>query len=62
VPDPLTARVLTWEAFEFTQDRDMLTYATEVMSSVAAFVDKVLDAFEANRPARAGGPPSPSPG
>ena len=62
VPDPLTARVLTWEAFEFTQDRDMLTYATEVMSSVAAFVEKVLEAFEVNRPARVGGPPSSSPG
>lgn len=56
VPDPLTARILTWEVFEFTQDRDMLTYATEVMESIAEFVDKVVGAFEANRPARVGGP------
>jgi hypothetical protein len=57
VPDPLTVRILTWEVFEFTQDRDMLTYATEVMESIAIFVDKVIGAFEANRPARVGGPP-----
>jgi hypothetical protein len=56
VPDLLTARVLTWEVFEFTEDREMLSYATEVMDSIATFVDRVIDAFEANRPARVGGP------
>ena len=35
----------------------MLTYATEVMESIAIFVDKVIGAFEANRPAGVGGPP-----
>jgi hypothetical protein len=56
VPDPLTARILTWEVFEFNQDRDMLTYASDVMESIAIFVDKVIGAFEANRPAKGGGP------
>lgn len=56
VPDPITARILTWEEFEFTQDRDILTYATDVMESIAIFVDKVVGAFESNRPARGGGP------
>jgi hypothetical protein len=54
LPDPVPGPVLTWEQFEFTEDRDMLTYATELMASIEAFVEKVLEAFEANRPARAG--------
>lgn len=54
VPDPLGDPVLTWETLEFTQDRDMLTYATELMTAIETFVDSVLDAFAANRPARAG--------
>ena len=54
VPDPLADPVLTGEAFEFTQDRDMLTYATELMTAIEIFVDSVLDAFAANRPATAG--------
>jgi hypothetical protein len=54
VPDPLADPVLTSEAFEFAQDRDMLTYATELMTAIEIFVDSVLDAFAANRPARAG--------
>jgi hypothetical protein len=37
----------------------MLTYATEVMGSIEIFIDKVLDAFAADRPARAGGPLPP---
>jgi hypothetical protein len=54
VPDPLADQVLTEETFEFTQDRDMLTYATELMAAIEIFVDSVLDAFAASRPARAG--------
>lgn len=54
VPDPLGDPVLTWETLEFTQGRDMLTYATELMTAIEIFVDRVLDAFAANRPARAG--------
>jgi hypothetical protein len=54
VPDPLADPVLTSETFEFVQDRDMLTYATELMTAIEMFVDSVLDAFAANRPARAG--------
>ncbi len=54
VPDPRADPVLTWETFKFTQDRDMLTYATELMTAIEIFVDSVLDAFAANRPARAG--------
>ena len=48
VPDPVADPVLTGEAFEFTQDRDMLTYATELMTAVEIFVDSVLDAFAAS--------------
>ena len=54
VPDPIGDRILTWEEFEFAQDRDMLTYATELMSNVEAFVNRVLDAFAADRPERVG--------
>ena len=54
VPDPLADPLLTREPFEFTQDRDMLTYATELTTAVETFVDSALDAFAANRPARAG--------
>jgi hypothetical protein len=54
VPDPLADPVLTSEAFEFARDREMLTYATELMTATEIFVDSVLDAFAANRPARAG--------
>jgi hypothetical protein len=58
VPDPLADPVLTWEAFEFTQHREMLTYATDLMTAIEIFVNTVLDAFAANRPARAGPPPA----
>jgi hypothetical protein len=54
VPDPPAGRVLSWDAFEFTMGGDMLTYGTELMATIETFVDQVLDAFEANRPARAG--------
>jgi hypothetical protein len=54
VPDPPTDHVLSWDVFEFTQDRDILTYGAELMATVETFVNQVLDAFEANRPARAG--------
>ena len=54
VPDPLADPVLTWETLKFTQDRDMLAYATQLMTAIETFVDSVLDAFAANRPARAG--------
>jgi hypothetical protein len=54
VPDAIDDHILTWEEFEFTQNRDMLTYATEVMGNIEAFVDKVLDAFATDRPARVG--------
>ena len=56
LPDPVQRAILTWEEFTFTKDRDMLTYATEVMRSIEIFIDKVLNAFAADRPARAGGP------
>ena len=54
VPDPLADPVLTWETFQFTQDRDMLAYATELTTAIETFVDSVLDAFAASRPARTG--------
>ena len=53
VPDLRADPVLTGEAFEFTEDRDMLTYATELMAAIEIFVNRVLDAFAASRPALA---------
>ena len=52
--EPVTDPVLTWEGLEFTEARDMLTYATGLMAAVEAFVSRVLDAFAAGRPATAG--------
>lgn len=37
----------------------MLTYAMDVMDNIELFIDKVLDAFAADRPARVGGPLPP---
>jgi hypothetical protein len=61
LPDRVTGAILTWEEFTFDEDRDMLTYATEVMNSVETFIDKVLNAFAADRPQRVGGPLPPWP-
>ena len=52
--EPVTDPVLTWEGLEFTEARDMLTYATELMAAVEVFVSRVLDAFAAGRRAAAG--------
>jgi hypothetical protein len=49
--DPLADPALAGEAFEFTEDRDMLAYATELMAAIEVFVNRVLDAFAASRPA-----------
>lgn len=59
IPDPVTGRVLAWDEFEFTQDRDMLTYSRDLMTAIESFVETVLTAFEINRPQRAGALPSP---
>jgi hypothetical protein len=47
---PLTSQALAGEAIEFTEDRDKLTYATELMAAVEVFVNQVLDAFAAGGP------------
>jgi len=61
LPDLVRGAILTWEEFTFDEDRDMLTHATETMNSVEKFIDKVLDAFAADRPQRVGPlPPWPS--
>ena len=52
--DPLADPALAGEAFEFTQDRNMLAYATELMAAIEVFVNRVLDAFAASRPASPG--------
>ena len=52
--DPLADPALSGEAFEFTEDRDMLAYATELMAAVEVFVNRVLDAFAASLPAGPG--------
>jgi hypothetical protein len=54
IPDPSSGWILTWDEFKFTQNRDMLSYGNQLMAAIETFVDAVLDAFEANRPARAG--------
>jgi hypothetical protein len=54
LPDLVRGAILTWEEFTFDDDRDMLTYATEAMNNVETFIDKVLDAFAADRPQRVG--------
>jgi hypothetical protein len=36
-------------ALQFTEERDMLTYATELMAAIEVFVNRVLDAFAASR-------------
>lgn len=52
VPDPTPIPVVTWQAFTYDQELDIITYSERVMSSVGTFVDEVLDAFEEHRPAR----------
>jgi hypothetical protein len=54
IPDRVQSHVLTWEAFKFTENRDMRTYAIDLMANVERFVDRVLDAFAADRPERVG--------
>jgi hypothetical protein len=54
LPDPVSGPVLTWEQFKFTENRDILNCATDLMGSVETFVEKGLEAFEVNRPARVG--------
>jgi hypothetical protein len=58
IPDPSTSWILSWDQFEFTQNRDMLTYGRQLMAAIEIYIEDVLGAFEANRPARVGGPPS----
>ena len=40
---------LAAEGLELTPDRDLLTYATELMAAVEIFVNQVLDAFAADQ-------------
>ena len=47
LPDPLADPALAGDAFEFTEHRDMLAYATELMAAIEVFVNRVLDAFAA---------------
>ena len=54
IPDRIQNHVLAWEAFEFTENRDMLTYAADLMANVERFVERVLDAFAVDRPERVG--------
>jgi hypothetical protein len=52
LPDPPTGQITTWEEFEFTQGRDIWTYAQEMMLAVEQFIDEVLSAFEDHIPER----------
>jgi hypothetical protein len=44
---------LAAEELDFSPDRDLLTYATELMAAVEIFVNQVLDAFAAGQAANA---------
>jgi hypothetical protein len=52
LPDAPTGAITTWEEFEFTQGRDMWTYAEDMMVAVEQFIDEVLSAFEDHVPER----------
>jgi hypothetical protein len=45
----LTKQEQTVGALQFTEERDMLTYATDLMAAIEVFVNRVLDAFAASR-------------
>jgi hypothetical protein len=55
MPNALNGPITTWEEFSYTEGRDMLTFARDVMANVETFVDEVLAAFEDARPERASG-------
>jgi hypothetical protein len=44
----LTKQAPAEEALQFTEDRTMLTCATELMAAIEEFVNQVLDAFAAS--------------
>jgi hypothetical protein len=56
LPNPPSKRLMTWEAYEFTQGLELLPYAESIVAAVADFVDTTLIAFAAARPTRVGGP------
>lgn len=55
MPNALNGPITTWEEFSYTEGRDMLTFARDVMANVETFVEEVLAAFEHARPERARG-------
>jgi hypothetical protein len=52
LPDPPTTHITTWEEFEFTQRRDMATYAKDLMEAVEQTIDEILAAFADHVPER----------
>ena len=52
LPDPPTNHITTWEEFEFTQRRDMVKYAEDLMEAVAQTIDEILAAFADHVPER----------
>ena len=54
LPNRLKGRITTWEEFSYSENRDMVTFAREVMTHIEDFVEEVLTAFEDARPERAG--------
>jgi hypothetical protein len=51
-PDPSSTPIRTWHAFEYALDRDMRSYADDLMSAVQQLIDAVLTAFEEHLPER----------
>jgi hypothetical protein len=45
--DPTSNRIGTWEEFRYRDGRDALSYLETTFAAVAAFIDGMLDAFDA---------------
>jgi hypothetical protein len=45
--DPINNRIGTWEEFRYKDGRDALSYLEGLFDAVATFIDKMLDAYDA---------------
>jgi hypothetical protein len=52
LPDPPTTHITTWEEYDYTQQRDMATYAEDMMEAVERIIDEILAAFADHVPER----------
>jgi hypothetical protein len=49
IPDPITEPVYTPTEFTFTLNRELVSFAREVLAAVETFMDELLSAFEAEQ-------------